>query len=54
MDRAHIYWPNIISHSKGRATGTIGRANLDGSRVVVRFISPGCCAYNVAVDGLHK
>ncbi len=46
LDADHIYWTNY-------ATGTIGRANLDGSRVSQRFISGAKSPWGVAVDARH-
>jgi hypothetical protein len=46
VDAAHIYWTDY-------ATGTIGRANLDGSRVNRKFITGADAPVGVAVDAGH-
>ena len=46
VDGAHIYWANGDD-------GTIGRANLDGSRADQGFITGGNRPCGVAVDGGH-
>ena len=46
VDAAHIYWTDY-------ANGTIGRANLDGSRVNRKFITGADAPVSVAVDTGH-
>jgi hypothetical protein len=45
VDAAHIYWGSS-------STGTIGRANLDGTGVEPAFITAATYAYAVAADDL--
>lgn len=45
-DAGHVYWPNFYS-------GTIGRANLDGTGVDQSFISGASFPTGVAVDAGH-
>jgi virginiamycin B lyase len=46
VDAAHVYWTNS-------ATGTIGRANLDGTHVNRKFITGVGSPLGVAVDAAH-
>jgi len=46
LDGGYVYWANYGS-------GTIGRANLDGSRVDRHFIKAGDSPAGLAVDGRH-
>jgi virginiamycin B lyase len=46
VDAGHIYWTSY-------ATGTIGRANLDGTRVHQKFITGAANPIGVAVDAGH-
>jgi len=46
VDAAHVYWTNS-------ATGTIGRANLDGTHVNRKFITRVGSPLGVAVDAAH-
>ena len=47
VDAAHVYWAN------SRSTGTIGRANLDGTGVDQSFITGVDLPGGVAVDAAH-
>jgi virginiamycin B lyase len=47
VDGAHIYWANTFG------SGTLGRANLDGSGTNQSFISGASSPCGVAVDGSH-
>ena len=59
VDDAHIYWVSKVSDPSptnpfGQSnTGTIGRANLDGTGVDPDFISGIGSPHGVAVDGAH-
>jgi len=44
--RAHVYWTNYDS-------GTIGRANLDGSNVNPNFITDAGAPHGVSIYGEH-
>ena len=46
VDGTHVYWAN-------NASGTIGRANLDGSNPNQSFITGANAPIGVAVDGAH-
>jgi hypothetical protein len=46
VDAAHVYWTNS-------ATGTIGRANLDGTHVNRKFITRVGSPLGLAVDAAH-
>ena len=48
VDGAHIYWT-----SSGGGSGTIGRANLDGSGVNQNFITGAADPWGVAVNARH-
>ena len=56
VDSGHVYWANEgrANNGTGNNTGTIGRANLNGSGANQRFITNGTrLARGVAVDGHH-
>ncbi len=51
VDGSHVYWTNWNLGSIG--TGTIGRADLNGSSVDQSFITGASDPQGVAVDGSH-
>jgi virginiamycin B lyase len=56
VDDDHIYWTEVVAHAGFDPTGSIGRANLDGTGVERQFITgftEGAVPTGLAVDANH-